>query len=750
MLKNLKVGVKIGGGFLVVLALTIGLAWVAWSGLGSVVVRIGNVGDMADLTRLIADSRDHEKSYIIKPNAKDVEELNKNLAALKEVARVARDQKFKDPANKRQMDDILAKAAAYEQTFTRYLDAQKARDQNLARMRAASEQVVTTTEAMVQDQQDQLVKGRQEIDRAAEQDMALVEDVGEVVEQALLVRRAEKDYQLRGDEKFALAVQGHLNKIQEIAAGMPSRTDNATVRANADQILAVTDAYRQAFKDWFDSRNEAGLTSVSGHGQLLMEVAKPIRTAMNEELAKSRTAAAAFLSDKLAKADDANQLLLWYLEARKAEKEIIISEGEDKYVVLARDRLGKIKTGAADLKVRFKNKKNIEQIDDFTKVLGEYEQAFDQFVQLGADQRKAQQDLDRDAEAAQAVVEVAAADQEAKMRQEVNQSETLILGALSVAVLLGLLVAWLITRGITGPVRKGVAFAASMAEGDLTARIDLDQHDELGQLAAALSSMGDKLRQVVADVRSGVDNLASASNQVSATAQTISQGATEQAAGVEETTSSVDQLNSSVQQNSENARVTAGIATNASAEASRGGEAVSRTVSAMREIAGKIGLIEDIAYKTNLLSLNAAIEAARAGEHGKGFTVVAAEVRKLAENSRLTAQSINQLATDSLAIAEEAGRLLQRMVPNIGKTADLVEEITAASGEQSSGIAQISNAMSQLDKATQQNAAASEELAATSEELAGQAEQLRHTMAFFKMEDGAATGPRSPAAMGAW
>ncbi len=305
-----------------------------------------------------------------------------------------------------------------------------------------------------------------------------------------------------------------------------------------------------------------------------------------------------------------------------------------------------------------------------------------------------------------------------------------------IGFVLSLILGLLITRAITRGLKQAVAVAEALAEGDLTVRIESGGKDETGQLLKAMGAMVNRLTGIIGEVRSGADNLAGASNEVSATAQSMSQGATEQAASVEETSASIEQLNASVQQNSENAKVTNGIATNSADEARRGGEAVIKTVGAMKTIAGKIGLIEDIAYKTNLLSLNAAIEAARAGEHGKGFTVVAAEVRKLAENSRVTAQEINELATSSVSIAEDAGRLLQAMVPNISKTADLVEEITAASGEQAGGVAQINDSMTQLDKATQQAASASEELAATAEELSGQATQLQQTVAFFRLDDG--------------
>jgi methyl-accepting chemotaxis protein len=304
------------------------------------------------------------------------------------------------------------------------------------------------------------------------------------------------------------------------------------------------------------------------------------------------------------------------------------------------------------------------------------------------------------------------------------------------AIAVSTLFAIIVARAISRPIIAAVGVASGIADGDLDTKIAdalLARGDEIGTLATALQNMRMNLRSVIEDVISAAGQVAAGSQQLSSTSQQMSQGASEQAASVEEISASMQQMTSNIRQNADNASQTGKIALKSAQTAEEGGQAVSATLEAMKEIASKIGIIEEIARSTNMLALNASIEAARAGEFGKGFAVVASEVGKLAERSQKEAGGISKLSVESVAIAERAGATIAAMIPDIKRTADLVQEISAASNEQNAGADQINSAILQLDTVVQQNASASEESASMSEELASQAEQMQSIMGFFKV-----------------
>ncbi|MFH0724823.1 MAG: methyl-accepting chemotaxis protein [Pseudomonadota bacterium] len=304
-----------------------------------------------------------------------------------------------------------------------------------------------------------------------------------------------------------------------------------------------------------------------------------------------------------------------------------------------------------------------------------------------------------------------------------------------IGVLFAIGLGFLIARAITRPIISAVGVADKLAEGDLMVAITVDSKDETGQLLEAMKRMVDKIKGVVGEIQSASENVSSGSQEMSSTSEEMSQGATEQAAAAEEASSSMEQMAANIKQNADNALQTEKIALKSAEDAQKSGKAVTEAVVAMKDIAEKINIIEEIARQTDLLALNAAIEAARAGEHGKGFAVVASEVRKLAERSQTAAGEIGKLSRSSVAVAEEAGSMLTLLVPDIQKTAELVQEISAASNEQNTGADQINRAIQQLDQVIQQNAGAAEEMSSTAEELASQAEQLQSTISFFRVED---------------
>jgi methyl-accepting chemotaxis protein len=319
---------------------------------------------------------------------------------------------------------------------------------------------------------------------------------------------------------------------------------------------------------------------------------------------------------------------------------------------------------------------------------------------------------------------------------EIAKTSTARMSIFSVAaIFVSIIITLVISRGITKPIEEVVSIVEEISAGDLTKSITAGRGDEIGRLLAAMGKMCGKLNEMIGEVRIGAGSVSTAAAQVASSASTVSQGNSEQAAAAEEVTSSMEQMSASITQNADNSRKMEQMARKGAQDAGQSGQAVLETVSAMKSIAEKIAVIEEIAYQTNMLALNAAIEAARAGEHGRGFAVVASEVRNLAERCRTAAQEIGGLATANVQIAERSGGLLTELVPAIQKTADLVQEVASTSREQAAGVNQINGAISQVSLVTQRNAAGAEQLSSTAEELASQAEALQDMVSFFRVSD---------------
>ncbi|MCL7489796.1 MAG: methyl-accepting chemotaxis protein, partial [Desulfobulbaceae bacterium] len=431
---------------------------------------------------------------------------------------------------------------------------------------------------------------------------------------------------------------------------------------------------------------------------------------------------------------DVEHFAVSYLELRKHEKDYLL-RGDKGYMEKADAVMAVMKQNVQNSKIIPADKNKI--IED----LKTYEESFDAIVKIDEEIGVLVEKMREAVHAIEPVIEEnikveteEMANIAAEIDQTANKRAMTVLVVSLLAVLAGIVFCFYLTILITRPVKEAMVLIGRVADGDLTTKFVVNSTDEIGQLLQSMKNMVDKLSMIVGDVQNAAENVASGSEMVSSSTEELSQGASEQASSAEESSASMEQMVANIRQNADNARETEKIAVKSAEDAQEGGKAVGKTVSAMKNIAEKISIIEEIARQTDLLALNAAIEAARAGEHGKGFAVVAAEVRKLAERSATAAGEISKMSGSSIEVAEEAGKLIDRIIPDIQRTAELVQEINAASEEQTAGADQVNRAIQQLDEVIQQNASVAEEMSSTAEELTAQAQAMQDAMAIFKVD----------------
>ena len=510
-------------------------------------------------------------------------------------------------------------------------------------------------------------------------------NIESIVVTLLKIRRYEKDFFLRRDSKYVTMVEELVEEFKRQVSGLELEDQKKTVLA--DKITAYLVAFTAEAKrstSYKESNANSGLDNE--YRRIAHELEFFFEAHFVRNLQKD------------------------YLSLRRHEKDYLL-RGDISYIEKADAVLTTLRENTERSKISSEDKKRLQQnFDSYHTAFIDLTAADKEINVLNAEMRAAVHDIEP------VVEENVAAETEAmeQIKAEIiaaahdNSRNVQIITAVSVVI--GILFAVIIVLSITRPIRRAMVLIGRIAQGDLTTEIEVNSRDEVGQLLQSVKSMAEKLATIVGDVKMASENMAAGSEQ-------LSQGASEQAAAAEQAASSMEEMATNISQNADNARQTEKIAMKAAEDAGEGGTAVAQTLSAMKEIAKKIGIIEEIARQTDLLALNAAIEGARAGEHGRGFAVVAAEVRKLSERSQIAAGEIGTLSSSSVDVAEKAGRLIMEIVPDIQRTADLVQEINAASNEQNAGANQINNAIQQLDEVIQENAASAEELTSTAQNL---------------------------------
>lgn len=681
------------------------------------------------INALAFETRMNEKAYMLYKEQKYFDVIAKNITSLLE-AYDDLDKLHPDVDETRQIAASRKATKEYFDAATKWVEFQKSTAAQSTNMNKAYDDVMSAYTSFAASKEKDYRTGANDLVRKEAFDMLLLGNT--VADLANSANGFSREYQLDATPQNWKGVTDSIDQLLQTYAKLRKMAKLDTDIAAIDKAEKATKDYLTAAKLWVDTDRQMRTASavMDAGGQTVATAAAAYKTVKSERTDK--VAKAVFIVSDIAQAALQTRLnCRAYMMTRDQKAWTAIMDGCASLDKLY-DDLRKVSITADD-------QQRIERADKATQ---DYVILAKNWVQNDNELNQTiLPEMNRIGDAVINTAQVAENDawktsdaSTTNVTEIVDRSKTIAVILLIIGVFMNAGVSIFITRQITIPTAKCLKFANGLAGGDLTQRVEINSNDEIGQLVKAMDGLGENLRDVVAEIAQAADNVASGSAEMSATSQQLSQGAAEQSASAEETTSSMEEMTSSIQQNADNAKQTDKIASKAAGDAQTSGTAVAQTVQAMKEIAEKINIIEEIARKTDLLALNAAVEAARAGEHGKGFAVVASEVRKLAERSQTAAAEISKLTVSGVTIAEGAGIMLNNLVPDIRKTAELVQEINAASNEQNVGASQVNKAIQELDKVIQQNASASEEMASTAEELTSQAEQLQASIAFFKVD----------------